>query len=214
MYGSCSGQQINQNRTTIFFSKLTSEETREHIKQALGVSKIKQYERYLGLPSFVGRRKKASFNFIKEKVWRKLLGWEEKLLSQAGREILIKAVVQAIPTYTMSCFKLPLGLCNELESLIRKFWWGQRGDRQKIHWVKWETLIQPKSAGGMGFKDLALFNDALLAKQAWRLLHNKESLLHKVFKSKFFPTCSFMEAPDDLNGSYAWRSLLKGREVL
>ena len=89
VYGSCSGQQINRNKTTIFFSKLTSEDTREHIKQALGVLEIKQYEKYLGLPSFVGRRKKASF----KKVWRKLQGWEEKLLSQAGREILIKAVV-------------------------------------------------------------------------------------------------------------------------
>ena len=124
VYGGCSGQQINRNKTTIFFSKLTSEEKREHIKQVLGVPEIKQYEKYLGLPSFVGRRKKASFEFIKEKVWRKLQGWEEKLLSQAGREVLIKAVVQAIPTYTMSCFKLPIGLCTELESLIRKFWWG------------------------------------------------------------------------------------------
>ena len=121
VYGRCSGQQINRNKTTIFFSKLTSEEKREHIKQVLGVLEIKQYEKYLGLPSFVERQKKASFEFIKEKVWRKLQGWEEKLLSQAGREVLIKAVVQAIPTYTMSCFKLPIGLCTELESLIRKF---------------------------------------------------------------------------------------------
>ena len=80
-YGSCSGQQFNRNKTTIFFNKLTSEEKREHIKQVLGVPEIKQYEKYLGLPSFVGRRKKASFEFIKEKVWRKLQGWEEKLLS-------------------------------------------------------------------------------------------------------------------------------------
>ena len=64
----------------------------------------------------------------------------------------------------MSCFKLPAALCTEIESLIRKFLWGQKGDRRKVHWVKWETLCQAKSEGGMGFKDLALFNDALLAK--------------------------------------------------
>ena len=87
VYGRCSGQQINRNKTTIFFSKLTFEEKREHIKQVLGVPEIKQYEKYLGLPSFVERQKKASFEFIKEKVWRKLQGWEEKLLSQAGREV-------------------------------------------------------------------------------------------------------------------------------
>lgn len=135
VYGRCSGQQINRSKTTIFFSKSTRDDIRNQIKLALGVPEIVQYERYLGLPSLVGRNKKASFNYIKERVWKKLQGWKEKLLSQAGREILIKAVVQAIPTYTMSCFKLPLGLCSEIESLIRRFWWGQKGDRRKVHWV-------------------------------------------------------------------------------
>jgi len=69
----------------------------------------------------MGRRKKFSFKYIKEQVCCKLKGWEEKMLSQAGREILIKLAIQAIPTYTMGCFKLHPGLCTDIECLIQKF---------------------------------------------------------------------------------------------
>ena len=168
----------------------------------------------MGLPSLVGRKKKACFEYIKERVWRKLQHWEAKLLSQVGREVLIKAIVQAIPTYTMRCFKLPLSLCNEIESLIRRFWWGQHGDCRKVHWVRWEILCKPKFKGGMGFKDLSFFNDSLSSKQAWRLLYNKDSLFYRVFKSKFFPNCTIMEAPALATSSYAWKSVLKRRDVL
>ena len=100
-YEEASGQKVNKSKTIIFFSKATNVEAKRAIKEAWGVSEITHYERYLGLPSFVGKGKKASFNYIKEKVWRKLQGWEGKLLSQAGREVLIKLVIQVIPTYTM-----------------------------------------------------------------------------------------------------------------
>ena len=66
----------------------------------------------------------------------------------------------------------------------------------------------------MGFKELPLFNDSLLAKQTWRLLHNKNSLFYRIFKSKFFPNCSIMEAKEGRGGSYAWKSILHGREVI
>ena len=131
-----------------------------------------------------------------------------------GREVLIKAVVQAIPTYTISCFLLPQGLCHEIEGLIRKFWWGQRGDRRKIHWVKLGVMCDPKSESGMGFKELSLFNEALLAKQTRRLLQNKNSLFYRVFKRRFFPDCSIMEAKESHGGSYSWKSILKGRSVI
>ena len=135
-YERASSQKINSDKTTLFFSSNTSYATKEEIKNLLRVSKVKEYESYLGLPTVVGRRKKASLNYIKDRVWGKLQGWKEKNLLQAGKEVLLKAVVQVIPTFAMSCFRLPIGLCQDIEMLIRKFWWGQRGDKRKIHWAK------------------------------------------------------------------------------
>ena len=89
------------------------------------MEEIRSYEKYLVLPSLVGRNKKSSSNYIKECVWRKLQGWEEKLLSQAGREVLIKAVVQAIPTYTMSWFLLPQAFVMKLRGLFESFGGGK-----------------------------------------------------------------------------------------
>ena len=120
-YEKASGQKVNKNNTTIFFSKSTVEINKYEIKSALGLQEIEHYEQYLGLPSLVGRRKKQSFNLIKEKIWRKLQSWEGKLLSQVGREVLIKVVIQAIPTFAMRCFKLPVGLCHDIEALMKKF---------------------------------------------------------------------------------------------
>ena len=66
----------------------------------------------------------------------------------------------------------------------------------------------------MGFRDIAMFNDFLLAKQVWRLLKNPESLFYKVFKARFFPNCTIMEAKHIGGGSHAWNSILHGRDVL
>ena len=57
---------------------------------------------------------------------KKLAGWKGKLLSMGGKEILIKAVAQVIPSYTMSCFLLPMSVCEDLERDLRSFWWGQK----------------------------------------------------------------------------------------
>ena len=102
---------------------------------------------------------------MKDKLSKKLAGWKGKLLSKASKEVLIKAVTQAIPTYTMSCFKIPDSFYDKLTSMTRQFWWGQRGEEKKMDWLSWDKLCESKECGGMGFKELKYFNLALLAKQ-------------------------------------------------
>ena len=160
----------------------------------LGAQIIHQHEQYLGLPLLVGRGKKKAFHRILDQVGRKVGSWKGKLLTMAGREILIKAVAQATPMYTMNCFKLSDSLCNELNSLIRNFWWGQREKERKLARLAWEKMCVPKSEGGMGFKDLKAFNLALLAKQGWRLTQNTESFACRVLKARYFLNSNFLEA--------------------
>ena len=85
----------------------------------------------------IGRSKKQVFNKIKEKVGKKLMRWKEKLLSIGGREILIKTVAQAVPTYAIGCFLLPKSLCDDMERMMMNFWWGQKYQESKIAWVGW-----------------------------------------------------------------------------
>jgi hypothetical protein len=94
------------------------------ILQETGVDSIQQFERYLGLPALIGSFRVSSFNSIKGRIWTKLNGWKGKLLTHAGKEILLKTIIQAIPTYTMSVFRLPKTLIKEINSLMCKFWWG------------------------------------------------------------------------------------------
>jgi hypothetical protein len=179
----------------------------------VGVRASQRYDTYLGLPALVGKSRVREFQNLKDKVKRRVSDWKTKLLSQAGKEILLKAVVQAIPTYSMSIFLLPKDLCKDINKVMQKFWWGQKEEEKKIHWMKWEKMGLSKAQGGMGFRDLICFNKALLAKQSWRLVQNPESLAAKIIKAKYFHQKSFLEANLGTRPSYAWRSILVGREL-
>ena len=117
----------------------------------LGFVEVAMHGKYLGLPTIFDKSKKISFTTLRDRVWKKLQGWKEKLLSRAGKEILIKIVIQVIPTYAMSCFKLPVGLCKDISGIIRRFWWGIPKERRGICWKSWEYLCRPKVFVRLGF---------------------------------------------------------------
>ena len=136
------------------------------------------------------------------------------MLSRAGKEILIKVVAQSIPTYTMSVFQLPLKLCDELDAMCAKFWWGQVENERKIHWQRWEKLTISKKDGGMGFRDLRAFNLAMLTKQGWRMLHDNNSLVYQYLKARYFPRAHLFDAKESPNCSFVWKSIVAAFPIL
>ncbi|KAH9769811.1 reverse transcriptase domain-containing protein [Citrus sinensis] len=175
-YTNASGQIFNFEKSSMFFSQNTKHELISVIKDTFQLPVVSRHEKYLGLPSMIGRNKTTFFNDIKLRILSKISSWQAKLFSCGGKEILIKAVAQAVPAYAMSVFKLPLGLCEEMQKAIARFWWGNNEDHRPIHWRKWENICQAKSRGGMEFRDLSSFNQALVAKQGWRIIQEPNSL--------------------------------------
>ncbi|XP_075668611.1 uncharacterized protein LOC142638468 [Castanea sativa] len=164
-YARASRQSINLEKSSAYFSSNTPERQKDHILEILRIKEVDRFVNYLGLPTLIGRAKYNTFSYLKDRIWKKLQGWKGMLLSRVSKEILIKAMAQSIPTYTMSVFQITLKLCNELDALCAKFWWGQIGNELKIHWKSWDKLTSSKKEGEMGFRDLRAFNLAVLAKQ-------------------------------------------------
>ena len=114
----------------------------------------------------------------------------------------------------MGVFQLPKKLCDELDAMCARFWWGQEGDERKIHWTSWSKLTEAKKMGGLGFRDLRTFNLAMLTKQGWRLIQQQDSLMYQCFKARCFPRCHFLEVTDVPNCSYVWKSIMTKIPIL
>ncbi|XP_072072033.1 uncharacterized protein [Arachis hypogaea] len=131
IYEGFSGQKVNLNKAAIFFSHNTPQNTRLAVAQTLNIEHIGAQDKYLGLPSIVQKSKKATFGAIKDKVQKRIMGWKRSLLSSGGRHTLLRAVGEAIPIYTLSCFKLPDTLLTEIHSMLSQFWWVKKAQNEE-----------------------------------------------------------------------------------
>lgn len=214
-YEALSGQSVNFQKSAIMFSSNVRQSERAVLSGILGVSNDLQQGKYLGLPSFVGRSKKRVFGFVKDKVRKRLQGWQSKSISRAGKSILIKNVAQSIPSYCMSCFLLPKSFCQELERMLNKYWWcTSSNDRRGISWLSWDAMSTSKSKGGMGFRNLYGFNIALLGKNCWNFIKKPQSLVARVFKARYYPNSHFLHASVSLGSSYVWSGIMTAKNSI
>ncbi|CAM8987557.1 unnamed protein product [Rhodiola kirilowii] len=147
-----------------------------------------------------------------EKIWRRINDWKNKLLSMAGKEVLVKAVLQAIPVYMMSVYRFPQRTLDDIEKLNGQFWWDKAG-RKGISWIRRETLQRKKEDEGIGFKDLRSFNEAILIKICWRIITQPHLLVSRVLKARYCQGRDLYNARLGRCPSHIWRGVMKNLEM-
>jgi hypothetical protein len=213
-YEEASGQEINLTKSEVFFSRNLSIAAQEDLSRIMGVRHVLGTGNYLGLPSMIGRKKRDIFAYIKDRIWRRINSWRGRALSRAGKEVMIKSVLQAIPSYVMGVYLLPESTIKDIERMMNSFWWGGGANRRGIRWLAWDRMTCPKVVGGMGFRDLHAFNLSMIAKQGWNIMTKPHTLVAKLYKARYFPNSSFFDSKIGHNPSYAWRGIWKSRQIL
>lgn len=138
-------QMVNFDKYSLTFSPSTPSHTIEDIVEILNVPMVHGHDVYLRLPTLSLRSKKLQFGYLRERVQQKIHGWSSRLFSTGGREVVIKSILQAIPSYAMSCFKIPVSICKEVEQICATFWWKDASGKRGMHWLNWKDLCKPKS---------------------------------------------------------------------
>lgn len=114
------------------------------IRELFNLNIMSMHEKYLGLPSMFGRNKRKFFNEIKLKITKKVKSWQNKIFSINGKKVVITTVAQVILSYTISVFKIPYNLCDEMQKVLTA-WWRSKEESKSIHLVSWNKRSQPKS---------------------------------------------------------------------
>lgn len=163
IYERASGQQVNKEKSSVFYSTNVMQYNRQPVCQILQMPEANDHSTYLGLPNIIGRNKSAFLGYLKDKVSTMIRSWDENYISHAGKEFLVlKQVAQAMPTYVMNVYLLPLEITRSIEICLTKFWWtSSQANSSKLNWMSWDRLSKNKSDGGMGFRNFRDFNVAM-----------------------------------------------------
>ena len=215
VYEDASGQKINKEKSSVFFSGNVIQYNRVEVSHKLGMKEADEHSTYLGLPNILGRKKSVVLAYLKDRVQNRIQSWRPKKFSKPTKEILIKTATQSLPVFAMNVFLLPIEITKEIEKMLANFWWSSTDSGGRtINWMAWDRMTKHKHSGGLGFRSFRDFNLAMLGKQCWRLITNPNSLTAQIYKARYFKDTSFLEASLGSSPSFIWRSLLEAKNVI
>lgn len=144
-----------------------------------------------------------------EKVHKRLAGWKMNSLSLADRVTLATSTLPSIPIYATQTAKLPQAVLYDLDKHTRRCIWGSNDTRRGIHLVQWPTYCKLKDCGGLGLKQSAKMNQALLTKLAWRFINEPNSVWSRLLRAKYGSGREWVQCfQPKARASHIWRGMV------
>jgi hypothetical protein len=208
-----SGLKVNINKSKVFFSSTTRRGKISSIVSSTGINRTLSLEKYLGFPMMHGRLKRCDFEFLEEKISKRLASWQHNLLNKAGRMTLVKSVLNSIPNYYRQIAWLPQTTCDFIDRTARNFLWKGTSD-SGIHLVGWDKITKPKKLGGLGIRKARDANTSLLGKQVWNVHQNSDALWVKLIQHKYLKEEALLSSDNNKSGSVTWNAIRKALSAL
>ncbi|KAJ4751955.1 RNA-directed DNA polymerase (reverse transcriptase)-related family protein [Rhynchospora pubera] len=206
-----SGQEIGVDKSRIWFSKHTPLDVQHFISTAFAASKASSNDVYLGTTIVANRP--GDFGPLLDKIDNKLQPWKRQFLSQAGKVVLIKSVIEPLLLYTMSTTALPAATIRAIEGKLRAFFW-DKGGASRVPLVAWKLITRPKDHGGLGLKDLTSFNRSLHMKALWSIVTSSSAIWIAMVKAKYLSRATIWNSQRSTKCTALWRALLGVRQLL
>jgi hypothetical protein len=211
-----SGMSLNLDKSKLYFFN-TPPSVQHHISRLLGIPRRSLPSNYLGIPLSGAAASNISWDNLLLSISNRLSNWTFRPLNIASRLVLLKSVLQALPTYLFTALAAPKKVIKAIRSLQRNFLWSGHQPNKKWALVNWDKLCLPKSQGGLGLRDPGKLNQVMGAKIWWRWLKNPTTAWAQLWKQKYAP-----HIPEDqeirlnnhIQGSNIWNTAWKNRTLV
>ncbi|XP_060200489.1 uncharacterized protein LOC132628743 [Lycium barbarum] len=206
-YEESSGQLVNTDKSCYYFHHKVSARVNSRIKRHTKMRNGSFPFTYLGCPVFYGRRKLIYYEDLIKKVMKRILSWQNRLLSFGGRYVLVNHVLQTMPVYLLSAMNPPSGVIKQLHKIFAKFFWSNTVGVKSKHWVAWDKLCLPKDEGGIGLRSLTDISKALFAKLWWNFRCGRSlwgSYMLNKYCQKWHPIMAV-----ERGGSHTWKKMTR-----
>ncbi|GJZ84463.1 RNA-directed DNA polymerase, eukaryota, reverse transcriptase zinc-binding domain protein [Tanacetum coccineum] len=211
-FGEISGLLPNYNKSTILFGSMKMVD-QEEILDCVPFKIEKLPVKYLGVPLTSTRLSVNNCRVLIDKIKSKVFDWKNKSLSYAGRLQLIASVLESVHVYRASVFLLPKTVIKDINRILKNFLWNQGELSKGKAKVAWKNVCKPKTVGGLGIKELEVWNKCMIIKHLWNIVNNKNSLWVKWVNTVKLKGRSIWAINEDVNDSWGWKNILKMREV-